>query len=215
MAERDQAGARRLRRAATLAMALVLSGCVAAPKAVVVSPGDLGTPPRGAPPVSARLASAGLRPADAEAQRFARVLLEGLQERSIRERREYCGFLSVSDTGEISATRPRRGTLAGCSLGAMPEGTFATYHTHGAWDFGYDNEVPSASDLESDFLNGVDGYVSTPGGRFWHVDLDTRSVVLVCGRGCLTSDPGYQALGDETIRPRFTLAQLYERRDHR
>jgi hypothetical protein len=98
----------------------------------------------------------------------------------------------------------------------MPEplagqGIIASYHTHGAFAPGFDNEVPSEIDLTSDFDYGIDGYVSTPGGRVWLVDFQTKSTVQVCGLRCVTSDVGYRPVGESTIQTSYTLQALRNR----
>lgn len=144
---------------------------------------------------------------------FAVRFLDGLQAQSIAERREFCGYFFVDAAGQVQGTPPRRGTFATCE---MPEpragqGIIASYHTHGAFDGGYDNEVPSAVDLTSDFDYGIDGYVSTPGGRIWLVDYQTRSTRQICGLGCVTSDPFFQPRDESAILPVFTVPELRRR----
>ena len=67
--------------------------------------------------------------------------------------------------GTLAATPATRGTAASCAMNCPSRGAIASYHTHGSFSARYDNEVPSTSDLQSDFDFNVDGYVSTPGGR--------------------------------------------------
>lgn len=183
-----------------------------------IGPDGLQPVGAGAKPVYSTAAPAALdviRPPDAAAAAFARAFLDTLQPRSIADRREYCGYFYLDAAGQIAATPPQTGNFATCTMPApRPDrGIFASYHTHGAYDRGYDNEVPSAYDLQSDFAFGLDGYVATPGGRVWHVDEGSRSTRLVCGRGCVTDDPGYVTIpADEAaIQPLFTLAELMVR----
>lgn len=144
---------------------------------------------------------------------FARNFLDGIQARSIAERREYCGYFFIDGDGQLRATAPRGGTFASCDMPVpvIGQGVIASYHTHGAFDEGYDNEVPSVIDLTSDFDFGIDGYVSTPGGRVWLVDYQTLSTRQVCGLGCVTFDPAFRPVDEATIRPAFTLQSLQQR----
>ncbi|MEL6960661.1 MAG: DUF4329 domain-containing protein [Pseudomonadota bacterium] len=144
---------------------------------------------------------------------FAINFLNSIQARSIAEEREYCGYFFLNAQGQIEATRPVPGTFASCAMPAPRpgEGIFASYHTHGAYGSDYDNEVPSTLDLQSDFQFGIDGYVSTPGGRVWLVDFQTRSTRQLCGLRCVTSDPGFVPQGEAGIRASFTLGDLQRR----
>ena len=149
---------------------------------------------------------------------FARNFLDSIQAQSIRDRAEYCGYFFVDAAGRLQATPPIRGRLAACDMPAPQpgQGIFASYHTHGSYDFGYDNEVPSTIDLLSDFQFGIDGYVSTPGGRVWLVDYQTRSTSQVCGLRCVTSDSAFPAVEPgkpvqqsytvESLRVRYSLS---------
>lgn len=144
---------------------------------------------------------------------FARTFLDSIQPRSIRERREYCGYFFVDMSGQLQATTPRAGTFASCSMPAphVGQGIIASYHTHSAYGAGYDNEVPSVVDLMSDFEFGIDGYVSTPGGRVWFVDFQTRSTRQICRAGCVFSDPGYVPDRRDTILAAYDLNGLRRR----
>ncbi len=168
----------------------------------------------GAQPASAPVASPlAFSPDDAAAYAFARAFLDGLQPRSIAARAEYCGYFFVGPDGQIAATPPRRGSFAACDMPAPRPGdaVFASYHTHSAFDPRYDNEVPSVTDLLSDFEFAIDGYVSTPGGRVWHVDFGSQSTEQICGLRCVYQDPGFRPLGESGIRARYTLPQLRQR----
>ena len=154
-----------------------------------------------------------IRPSDAAAANFAIAFLDTIQPRSVRLRAELCGFFYIAPDGSIAATPPRTGTFAGCEMPVPQAGQniFASYHTHSAYAPGYDNEVPSAQDLLSDFDFGLDGYVSAPGGRIWHVDYGTRTTRQVCGIGCVYMDPGFVPEGEASIRQVFTVADLQRR----
>lgn len=144
---------------------------------------------------------------------FAVNFLNSIQAQSIAERREYCGYIFIGADGFLQATTPRAGSFASCDMPAprRGQGIIASYHTHGAYGRGYDNEVPSSIDLISDFDYGLDGYVSTPGGRVWLVDFQTLTTRQLCGLGCVVSDPGFRPQGEAGIRPVFTLPDLQRR----
>lgn len=150
-------------------------------------------------------------PSTAAANAFAVAFLNDLNLMSFRERREFCGYFLVDEDGTISATPPNRGELASCGSPYPGPTAFATYHTHGAFDRGYDNEVPSDADLLSDFSLGFDGYVATPGGRVWHVEFDDRTARQVCGLGCIAMDPGFVPVDEAGIRQTYTLPQIRQR----
>lgn len=132
----------------------------------------------------------------AEIQRFAKTKLGELQERSFVSGVEYCGMIFEDLEGNLSASEVFRGDKSSCgyefswAIGQNPVGSF---HTHGGFEPEFDNEVPSLTDLESEIESQVHGYVSTPGGRFWHVDWQEETVTQVCGERCLPQDKKYRA----------------------
>lgn len=141
---------------------------------------------------------------------FAIAFLDSIQAESIAERREFCGYFFRDDAGRVQATPPRAGTFATCSMPAPRpgDGVIASYHTHGAYGPRYDNEVPSVTDIQSDVQLGLNGYVSTPGGRVWRVNRRTRDTQQLCGLGCVTRDPGFVPRDESSVLPRFSLIQL-------
>jgi hypothetical protein len=46
----------------------------------------------------------------------------------------------------------------------------ASLHTHGAFKYVMPAECPSVVDVEACESEGINGYVSTSGGRLWFVD---------------------------------------------
>ena len=84
----------------------------------------------------------------------------------------------------------------------------ASYHTHGAFDLGYFNEIPSDIDMESDAAFLLNGYVSTPGGRLWYVDTDEMQVRQICGIGCLPKDPNFVEGADGKIEEVYSYQDL-------
>ena len=147
----------------------------------------------------------------AEELAFARTHLGQLQARSLRTGREYCGFFGYDGTGRLVAVKARPGGAASCTaIWPHPRiRVFASYHTHGAWDADADGEVPSVEDMQGDMADGIHGYLSTPGGRFWFIDGPKGVARQICGPGCLAIDPAYPA--DEAIPERLTLEALKAR----
>ncbi len=146
---------------------------------------------------------------------FVINMFDKLQRLSIAENREYCGYIGLNPAGRFVATPAKRGKPASCIMPAVPANirVLATYHTHAAYDKRYDNEVPSHGDLEGDISLGRDGYVSTPGGRVWlNIGLSQRTVLL-CGRNCVYSDPGFVIDPELPVVPQFSLAALQARQE--
>jgi hypothetical protein len=172
------------------ALAVLLAACTPAPE-------DVDVPPREVPQTRAEVEA-------------VRSVFNAIQPTSIEENREYCGYLFKDAFGLLAVTEPRRGATASCSP-RWPRNSanvLASYHTHGAFDPDYDGEVPSYEDMASDILESVDGYVATPSGRVWYIDANRKEARLVCGPGCVVSDPTYQPGFDEIIRDRYTLQDL-------
>lgn len=144
---------------------------------------------------------------------FAKAVLSQLQSKSIREDREYCGYIARRDDGTLIATTARRGQLDHCTPRLPREDVelVASFHTHGAYDYDADSELPSPEDLEADIFEQVDGWVSTPGGRLWFNDHETATTRQICGIGCLPSDPAFERGVAGRIENRYTLRGLYDR----
>ncbi|MCA8882940.1 MAG: DUF4329 domain-containing protein [Rhodobacteraceae bacterium] len=152
---------------------------------------------------------------DPQVAALARQVLSQLQARSIAAGREYCGMIGRTADGELVLGKVRKGRAGSCMPPRDPVGFFAvaSFHTHGAYDPDYDNEVPSVNDVLSDMDEGTDGYVSTPGGRLWHVDRRTGRVVQLCGEGCLPMDPGHVPDPDLPVLRSYTLPALKAREE--
>lgn len=144
---------------------------------------------------------------------FARQILSDIQERSISESREYCGYIAYDRAGELRATPAGPGSRAGCSIKAAPSHwrVVASYHSHGAWTREYDDEVPSTIDLRSDRNARTNGYISTPGGRIWFHDHQTGIAGQLCGLGCLYQDPNFTSSGSAPVLQFYTLSSLSAR----
>jgi len=145
----------------------------------------------------------------------ARTILTQLQMLSFDKRREYCGFIGYDAQARLVASDPVPGTQATCSAPFPTDlAIVASYHTHGDFDLGYFNEVPSDIDVESDRELLINGYVSTPGGRLWYVDGRAEIVRQICGLGCLPVAPGFRKGINGHIAEQYTFdalrAKLYE-----
>ena len=115
----------------------------------------------------------------------ARVRLNQINPVSVRENREYGGYVYRNQDGSFSTIEPVRGELASVTLPdpvlGVPVGTVTTasYHTHGAFDPRFDNENFSPTDISSDAALGIDGYLGTPGGQFKYHDVDTGMITTL------------------------------------
>jgi hypothetical protein len=221
-----------LTRLGPMLLALLAFSACDAPQARVpagsrISSGDgmmaspvLGTPVRsggqqqlsGGPIFTASSA----RPATTEAtgagaeRAFVTAILTDLQGESFRVNSEHCGYIGLDGAGNLMQTQSLRGTEASCTLPQVPAGMtlLASYHTHGTYSPRYASEFPTSTDMLTDASDGIDGYISTPGGRLWYVDSDTMTVRELCGRGCLPQDPNYVAADDGPVRPLMSLRDL-------
>ena len=149
---------------------------------------------------------------DAVEMEVAREILSSLQHLSFEKRREYCGFIGYDARGVLVATPGFPGTMARCGA-PFPDdlAVVASYHTHGAFDHGYFNEIPSDIDVESDHAFLLNGYVSTPGGRFWYIDGREKVTWQICGTGCLPIAPGFYKGASGPIAERYTFDELREK----
>lgn len=166
--------------------------------------------------VAALLAAAPLQAGGYSAQEraFVMALFEDIQLQSFALGVEFCGFLFRDERGKLRTTRPEQGRASSCAPRWPRQGTaIASWHTHGAYDPDSWNEVPSGQDVETDNLDGVDGWVATPGGRLWHVDGERMISTLVCDLRCLPSDPHFVKGSDGEIRQRYTYKQLLRKLD--
>lgn len=113
---------------------------------------------------------------------------------SIRENVEYCGYIGLDDAGALIASAATLGEEATCLADDPDEIAVITgsWHTHGGHSLDYFNEVPSIGDYEADEVEGIDGYVATPGGRLWYIDTLDATISQLCGIGCLPMDPAFR-----------------------
>jgi hypothetical protein len=144
---------------------------------------------------------------------FARGVLDQFQRPSIENGREYCGYIGISPSGEIVMTPAQRGREGSCLSRAAEEGMqfIASFHTHGSYSSEYDSEVPSSDDVLGDWEEGLNGWISTPGGRIWFVDGALRIARLICDVGCVTMDANYDARETGPIAASYTLQDLLNR----
>ncbi len=151
---------------------------------------------------------------DTQVQQAAREQLAGLQEQSFAEDTEYCGLLAENADGEIVSRTVIVGDHESCDITYCDVRTLyplATYHTHAGFNADYDSEVPSTLDIESDMASGMDGFLSTSGGRFWHIDAQSGSAAQVCGENCLPVDPRYRTCNAAVPEENYSLATLRQR----
>jgi len=135
-----------------------------------------------------------------------------LQSHSFAKESEYCGFLGRGANGRLRVTQPLQGNRDSCRL-EWPRDmeVIASYHTHGTFDFTYQNELPSDVDMLSDQQLGVDGWIATPGGRIWHIDSKRMVAAQVCGTGCLPIAPNFYKAQAGDIAATYTYDELVER----
>lgn len=157
------------------------------------------------------LPSAGF--AEELSQQYLAEFFAPIQEKSIADKREYCGYFGYNDAGELIATEPVMGEEDSCQSEPSDDmvEVIASYHTHGAFHYEADSETPSPADLEADVSEETDGYIATPGGRIWMNDHETEKAVLLCDRNCTVSDPNYDDAAFPAINGSYDLDGLYER----
>ena len=152
---------------------------------------------------------------EATLERIAREALTEMQALSFQAKREYCAIFALNEADEIIVSKFRRGWRASCRP-RDPRGAvhiLASMHTHGVHSERYDSEMPSTNDMLGDMEEGIFGYIATPGGRFWRLDGLNGTGQLICGVGCLPSDPAYNPADHDPIPQRVTLDTLYEREE--
>lgn len=141
----------------------------------------------------------------------ARSLFTRLQPISIAEGVEYCGLIGLDAAGNMVATQPERGRPDSCLIESQGqiEVVTASYHTHGSYSPDFFDEIPSDTDVEGDEADGIDGYVATPGGRFWYIDSSERFLRQLCSPGCLPRDPRFVPDPADDIALTYTYEQLF------
>ncbi len=144
---------------------------------------------------------------------FIIKFFDELQPVSIANEREYCGYFGFDKNDNFIASEPTKGEEDSCFANDPPEDfdMFASYHTHGAFSFEADSELPSSNDLEADIEEGVDGYIATPGGRIWFIDSVKEVAILICGRNCTISDDRYEKDAFPPVRDEYDMELLLKR----
>lgn len=133
------------------------------------------------------------RPRYSNQNEAARVVLNGINPESVKQNREFGGYVYRNGDGSFSSTRPLRGQTASILLPnpgeAAPAGsvTTASYHTHAGFDRRFDSENFSSQDLFSDFIFNIDGYLGTPRGQFKYHQISTGKVITLGGPGTLAN----------------------------
>ena len=141
---------------------------------------------------------------------LVRERLTPLQLLSFATNREYCGYLVREPDGDYAFTDMVRGGHDGCTplIPLSKVELVASVHTHGAYDPEVPAEFPTVLDMNSDRIEGVNGYIATPGGRLWYVDTRRMEARQLCGLGCLPQDSGFRAGDDGPIAQRYTYREL-------
>lgn len=141
---------------------------------------------------------------------FAKSVLNDLQIQSFEMNREYCGYIGVDGTGAFVASEPARGRQGSCRADEPGEGmdVLASYHTHGGYSQAHDSEIPSLDDLRADVAEGVDGYISTPGGRVWFNDAKAHRSRQICSLNCVAMDAKF--VEDYDVPSTMTLQDLQD-----
>ena len=142
----------------------------------------------------------------------AKEVLTRIQPHSFAKKREYCGYIGYNADGIMVATPPVPGDLASCGAPFPRDiAVTASYHTHGDFDEGYFNEVPSVVDMEGEREFYMNGYVATPGGRLWFIDSQRMVTYQLCGVSCLPSASGFRKNQNDVIAEEYTLDALREK----
>lgn len=108
--------------------------------------------------------------------------MKSVNAQSVKEGREYGGWVYKNPDGTYSYDPPVKGDKDG--LTNMPSkgpDDVAWYHTHGANDPGYDNENFSGATGDKGYskANNADGYLATPTGAIKKYDPATDTVTTL------------------------------------
>ncbi len=149
-------------------------------------------------------------PAGISEATITKATLNRLQSVSFSSNREYCGYLLRTPDSNLAAPAAAKGRISSCRAHNPPEDHLivASYHTHGAFEYDTPAEFPSVSDLEADEAAGIDGYISTPGGRFWYVDEIELVVSQICGVGCMIQDSNFEVGLDGCIEVSYSIEKM-------
>lgn len=123
-------------------------------------------------------------------------VLKRLNTASISDSVEICTYIVRAPNAEIGILEPKVGVVDQCvtPIVRKPLQIIALLHTHGSVSDKWETEIPSILDVRAIEADMVDGYLSTPGGRFWHMDIEERETRMLCGpSNCLSKDDAYIA----------------------
>ncbi len=148
----------------------------------------------------------------------AEAVLTEAQALSLANNREYCGYIAFNADDKLQYTAPIRGDIESCEPPVVPDSweLIASYHTHGALDPAEPDanfELPSSDDLISDSEEGVDGYLATPGGRFWFIDTVDELVILLGDTGYFAPDQRFMADVDCPPRAEYSFEDIFVMED--
>ncbi|MGB6229845.1 MAG: DUF4329 domain-containing protein [Litorimonas sp.] len=126
---------------------------------------------------------------------YVKRVLTPVQEMSLEEGLEFCGFIGLDENGEFATGLTTRGEAHFCepvfNYFDYDFHVLANYHTHGSSSVEHETETPSFVDMYATHLAGQDGYVVTPGGRLWYMDGQAITAELLCGARCMPFDPDH------------------------
>ena len=137
--------------------------------------------------------------------------LSTVQTASIKDGREYCGYILLTEQGELTVSSINAGGADWC---VMPTASLvdqenpgsvivADFHTHASYEAHEDSEVPSARDMSGNRAANIIGFLGTPGGRFWYIAPDGLSAEQLCATPCLPMDPNFEPPDDDQRIPNF------------
>ena len=146
--------------------------------------------------------------------RVAEAALGNAQDLSLENNREYCGYIAFDGEERLRFTAPLKGSVETCTPPEVPYEweLIASYHTHGALDANEPDvsyELPSGEDIRSDLSEGIDGYLSTPGGRFWFIDTQDETVIMLGGVGYFQPDNFFKQDLHCGPRAQHTFDEIY------
>ncbi|MGB9105116.1 MAG: DUF4329 domain-containing protein [Terriglobales bacterium] len=118
----------------------------------------------------------------ATAEEAAISAMKEANPKSVKQGREYGGWVKKNSDGTYSYDPPVQGTKDG--LTNMPDkgpSDVVWYHTHGANDPGYDNENFSGATGDKGYskANNATGYLATPSGAIKQYDPATNTVTTL------------------------------------
>lgn len=149
-----------------------------------------------------------------DVRQFARAKLSELQQQSFDSDVELCGIIAENSEGELISRTLTEGEQDSCDIAYFDVRTLlprATFHTHAGYSAQFDSEVPSVIDMQGDMSSRLNGYIATPGGRFWEIDWQRGVAKQICGEGCLPQDSNYRQCNAPPPESEYTLERLQAR----